>query len=76
MNLKVPGAILKLGYAILSTRAKTVWGVVATPLRGTRDISICCIVSMVCGDLVIESTLYDLKLVGFEPCHLPFAGCT
>ena len=31
MNLKVPGAILPLGWAILSTRAKTVWGVVATP---------------------------------------------
>ena len=32
MNLKVPGAILPLGSAILSTRAKTVRGVVATPL--------------------------------------------
>ena len=36
MNLKVPGAILPLGCAILSTRAKTVRGVVATPLRRTR----------------------------------------
>ena len=36
INLKVPGAILPLGYAILSTRAKTVRGVVATPLRRTR----------------------------------------
>ena len=36
MNLKVPGAILTLGCAILSTRAKTVRGVVATPLRRTR----------------------------------------
>ena len=35
MNLKVPGAILPLGCAILSTRAKTVRGVVATPLRRT-----------------------------------------
>ena len=32
MKLKVPGAILPLGCAILSTRAKTVRGVVATPL--------------------------------------------
>ena len=32
MNLKVTGAILPLGCAILSTRAKTVRGVVATPL--------------------------------------------
>ena len=31
MNLKVPGAILPLGCAILSTRAKTLRGVVATP---------------------------------------------
>ena len=40
MNLKVPGAILPLGYAILSTRAKTVGGVVAAPLGklGLRDI--------------------------------------
>ena len=36
MNLKVPGVILPLGCAILSTRAKTVRGVVATPLRRTR----------------------------------------
>ena len=36
MNFKVPGAILPLGCAILSTRAKTVRGVVATPLRRTR----------------------------------------
>ena len=36
MNLKVPGAILPLGCAILSTRAKTLIGVVATPLRRTR----------------------------------------
>ena len=36
MNLKVLGAILPLGCAILSTRAKTVRGVVATPLRRTR----------------------------------------
>ena len=36
MNLKVPGAILPLGCAILSTRAKTIRGVVATPLRRTR----------------------------------------
>ena len=32
MNLKVPGALLPLGWLILSTRAKTVWGVVVTPL--------------------------------------------
>ena len=32
MNLKVPGAILPLGCAILSTRAKTVRGVGTTPL--------------------------------------------
>ena len=40
MNLKVPGAILPLGCAILSTRAKTVGGVVATPLGelGLRSI--------------------------------------
>ena len=37
MNLKVPGAILPLGCAILSTRAKTVMGVGTTPLRRTRD---------------------------------------
>ena len=36
MNLKVPRAILPLGCAILSSRAKTVRGVVATPLRRTR----------------------------------------
>ena len=33
MNLKVPGAILPLGCTILSTRAKTVQGVVATLWR-------------------------------------------
>ena len=34
MNLEVPGAILPLGWAILSTRAKTVsW---YNPLRRTR----------------------------------------
>ena len=32
MNLKVPGAILPLGCAILSTRAKTVRGLVQPPL--------------------------------------------
>ena len=36
MNLKVPGGILPLGWAILSTGAKTVWEVVATPLWRTR----------------------------------------
>ena len=36
MNLKVPGAILRFGCAILSTRAKTVRGVGTTPLRRTR----------------------------------------
>ena len=36
MNLKVPGAILPLGCAILSTRAKTVRGAGTTPLRRTR----------------------------------------
>ena len=36
MNLEVPGAILPHGCAILSTRAKTIRGVVATPLRRTR----------------------------------------
>ena len=36
MNLKVSGAILPLGCAILSTRAKTVRGVGTTPLRRTR----------------------------------------
>ena len=36
INLKVPGAILALGCAILSTRAKTVRGVGTTPLRRTR----------------------------------------
>ena len=35
MNLKVPQAILPLGCAILSTRARTVRGV-TTPLRRTR----------------------------------------
>ena len=35
MNLKVPGAILPLGCAILSIRAKTVGGV-TTPPRRTR----------------------------------------
>ena len=32
MNLKVPGAILPLGCTILSTRAKTVGGLVQPPL--------------------------------------------
>ena len=32
MNLKVPGAILPLGCAILSTRAITVGGLVQPPL--------------------------------------------
>ena len=32
MNLKVPGAILPLGCAILSTRAKTVRGLIQLPL--------------------------------------------
>ena len=36
MNLKVPGAILPPGCAILSTRAKIVRGVGTTPLRRTR----------------------------------------
>ena len=36
MNLKVPGAILPLGCAILSTRAKTLREVGTTPLRRTR----------------------------------------
>ena len=36
MNLKVPGAILPLGCAILNTRVKTVRGVGTTPLRRTR----------------------------------------
>ena len=36
MNLKVPGAILPFGCAILSTRAITVRGVGTTPLRRTR----------------------------------------
>ena len=36
MKLKVPGAILPLGCAILSTRAKTVRGVGTTPLMRTR----------------------------------------
>ena len=40
MNLKVPGAILPLGCAILSTRAKTVRGVGTTPLRRTRVNSV------------------------------------
>ena len=42
MNLKVPGAILPLGCAILSTRAKTVRGVGTTPLRRTR-VKIFCV---------------------------------
>ena len=36
MNLKVPGATLPLGCAILSTRTRTVRGVGTTPLRRTR----------------------------------------
>ena len=36
MNLKVPGATLPLGCAILSTRARTVRGLVQPPLRRTR----------------------------------------
>ena len=36
MNLKVPGAILPLGGAILSTRAKTIRGVGTTPIWRTR----------------------------------------
>ena len=36
MNLKIPGVILPLGCAILSTRAKTVRGVGTAPLRRTR----------------------------------------
>ena len=44
MNLKVPGAILPLGCAILSTRATraiTVRGVGTTPLRRTRVNQLC-----------------------------------
>ena len=40
MNLKVPGTILPLGCAILSTRAKTVRGVGTTPLRKYTYMSI------------------------------------
>ena len=36
MNLKVPGAILLFGCAIMSTRAKTVGGLLQYPLRRTR----------------------------------------
>ena len=32
MNLKVPGAILPLGCTILSTRAKTIGGLLQPPL--------------------------------------------
>ena len=46
MNLKVPGAILPLGCAILSTRAKTVRGVGTTPL----------------GELGLSNVLYFLLL--------------
>ena len=40
MNLKVPGAILPLGCAILSTRAKTVRGVDTTPLRTRVNVAL------------------------------------
>ena len=46
MNLKVPRAILPLGGAFPSTGAKTVWGVVATPLRRTRLNKIILITSL------------------------------
>ena len=36
MNLKVPGTILPLGCAILSTRAKPLGGLAQPPLRRTR----------------------------------------
>ena len=39
MNLKVPGSILPLGCAILSTRAKTVRGVGTTPSLGELGLS-------------------------------------
>ena len=41
MNLKVPGAILPLGCAILSTRVKTVWwGLLQYPLRGKSILQV------------------------------------
>ena len=55
MNLKVPRAILPLGCAILSTRAKTVRGVGTTPLRRTR----------VNSDILIFP-LERLELIGIE----------
>ena len=36
MSLKVFGAILSLGFTFLSTGAKTVWWVVATPFGELR----------------------------------------
>ena len=39
MNLKVPRAILPLGCAILSTRAKTVRGVGTTPPLGELGLT-------------------------------------
>ena len=42
MNLKVPGAILPLGCAILSTRAKTVRGVGTTPPLGELGLRDLC----------------------------------
>ena len=39
MNLKVPGAILPLGCAILSTRAKTVGGGLVQPPLGELGLT-------------------------------------
>ena len=50
MNLKVPGAVLPLGCAILSTRAKTVRGVGTTPLRRTSVKILHKWVSYICGE--------------------------
>ena len=47
MNLKVPGAISTLGCTFLSTGAKTVLGVVATPLSENYRFSNACSVQKV-----------------------------
>ena len=57
MNLKVPGTILPLGCTILSTRAKTVWGVVATPRRRTR------VKPIKSGTIKISKKMFSLKKV-------------
>ena len=63
MNLKVPGAILPLGCAILSTRAKTVRGVGTTPLRRTRVNNKEQSAKINCIEIKKKCTQYSLKIL-------------